>query len=218
MKNVIRIIKLSLLALVIALGFYLGPTRVMEIDLKSQYPNLPNGCEVTALSMLISHEGINVRPEQLSDNFLKKSGLTNANPDLAYIGNPRSNSRGYYAYARPIVECANSYFESIGARNYALDKTGMNILSLLHSVAISKKPVAVWYTTDGKSPEYSVNSYTDERGERVSFYKNLHCVVVHGLGKGMVYIADPIHGKKTVNFIEFAKIYYQMGQRAIVVK
>ena len=94
----------------------------------------------------------------------------------------------------------------------------MNILSLLHSVAISKKPVAVWYTTDGKSPEYSVNSYTDERGERVSFYKNLHCVVVHGLGKGMVYIADPIHGKKTVNFIEFAKIYYQMGQRAIVVK
>lgn len=218
MKNIIRIIKLSILALVVALGFYLGPTRIMDIQTKSQYPNLPNGCEVTSLAMLINNKGVDVRPEYLSDNFLKKSGLTNADPNVAYIGNPRSNSMGYYAYTRPIVQCANSYFESLGSKNYAVDKTGMNIFSLFHRIAVSKTPVAVWYTTDGKSPEYSQNSYTDARGQKINFYKNLHCVVVYGLGKGMVYIADPIQGKKAVNFIEFTKIYYQMGQRAVILR
>jgi len=218
MKNIIRIIGLLLVAMLVALVFYILPTRVMDVEYRSQYPNLPNGCEVTALSMLMNYNGYNVRAEYLSDNFLKKSGLSGANPDLAYIGNPRSNSRGFYTYAKPVVECANSYFDSIGVSSYAVDKTGMNIFILLHKVAVSKKPVAVWYTTDGKSPEYSENSYIDESGQRINFYKNLHCVVVHGLGRGKVYLADPIHGNKQVNFIEFIKVYYQMGQRALMIK
>ncbi|WAW15038.1 C39 family peptidase [Peptostreptococcus equinus] len=217
MRKLWNLIKLICLAIIIAFLFYLIPDKSLNVGEKYQNPDFPNGCEITALQMLMNYNNINISKDIIND-YLPKSGFSNADPELAYIGNPRSSSDGFYCYAGPIVQAANSYFKDNGIDKQARDKTGMNILLLFHRVAVEKQPVAVWFTTDYKSPEESMVSYTDKNGNKNKLYKNLHCVVVEGMGLGKVKIVDPIKGKQSLYFWQFIKIYYQMGQRAIIIK
>ena len=70
---------------------------------------------------------------------------------------------------------------------------------------------------DDQKPRYGKAQYTSPNGEKMPLYSNLHCVVVNGVGKGMVSILDPQRGPRKVNFIEFTKLYMQAGQRALVI-
>ncbi|WP_101772544.1 C39 family peptidase [Peptostreptococcus faecalis] len=216
MKKLWTLIKIFVVIAIVVMGFYFIPTRYLNVESKNQFPNMPNGCEITSLSMLMKYSGYDVSKEYLNDNFLKKSGFYNTDPEEYYIGNPYKKS-GYYSYAKPIADCANRYFENLGVSQRAEDKTGMSVFGVLNNVIFDKKPVAVWYTIDDKSPEYGDRYYTNLQGEKLPLYKNLHCVVVEGVGKGKVYIIDPIQGKRSVNFVQFIKLYYQMGQRAVII-
>lgn len=216
MKKLWNLIKLVCVLVILALAFYLIPDRSLNVGEKYQYPDFPNGCELTALQMLMNYNGIAANKYAINQ-YLPKTGLRNADPELAYIGEPTSASNGFYCYAAPMVSSANTYFKNEGISKQAKDKTGMNILFLFHRVAVDKQPVAVWFTTDYKSPEYSLSTYTDKNGQKQKLYKNLHCVVVEGMGNGKVKIVDPIKGKQSVYFWQFIKLYYQMGQRAFVI-
>jgi len=215
MKKLVKFLFYIFIVVTAAIVFYFVPDRSLNVKYISQYPNMPNGCEITSLAMVINYNGYDVSKEFLSDNFLDKSGMNNANPDVAYIGNPYKN--GYYSYAGPIVNSANKYFKSIGVSENATDKTGINLFGVLNKVIFEKKPVIVWYTVDDKSPALSENTYVDENGVRQNLYSNLHCLVVEGTGGGMVRVVDPIKGKRSINFLQFAKLYYEMGQRAVVI-
>ena len=71
---------------------------------------------------------------------------------------------------------------------------------------------------DDQSPAYSDRTYRDAKGQEERLYKNLHCLVVNGVDKGKVSIVDPIKGYRKVGFLEFANLYMQMGQRALVLE
>lgn len=217
MKKFASILKKLLIASAIALAFYLIPTRNLYVQEKYQYPSMPNGCEITSLEMIMRYNGFDVSKEYLNDNFLKHSSISNADPNIAYIGSPYGKSSGYYSYAAPIADAANKYFESNNVSVRAKDKTGMTVFGVLNQVIFKKKPVAVWYTIDDEKPRYGETYYTSPSGEKNPLYSNLHCIVVDGVGKGMVSIVDPQKGRRSVNFIEFTKLYMQMGQRAVVI-
>ena len=217
MERLGSIIKKALLILVVVLAFYLIPTRNLYVKPAYQYPNMPNGCEITSLEMLMRYNGFDVSKEFLNDNFLKHSSMSNADPDLAYIGSPYGKSSGYYSYAAPIAEAANKYFESNNVSIKAKDKTGMTVFGVLNQIIFKKKPVAVWYTVDDEKPRYNGTYYTSPSREKEPLYANLHCVVVDGVSKGMISIVDPEKGRREINFIEFTKLYMQMGQRAVVI-
>ena len=214
MKKLLR----NLLIIGIAvLAFYLIPIRELNVQEEFQNPSMPNGCEITALDMLMKYNGFDVSKEYLNDNYLNKTGFYNADPNTGYIGNPYSKSKGFYCYAPPIVECANKYFRDNNISKAAKDKTGMSVFGVLNQIIFRKQPVAVWYTVDDKKPEYGKATYTTPSGEKKPLYSNLHCVVVNGVGRGMVSILYPQKGQRAVNFIEFTKLYMQMGQRAVVI-
>lgn len=214
MKKLLR----NLLIIGIAvLAFYLIPIRELNVQEEFQNPSMPNGCEITALDMLMKYNGFDVSKEYLNDNYLNKTGFYNADPNTGYIGNPYSKSKGFYCYAPPIVECANKYFRDNNISKAAKDKTGMSVFGVLNQIIFRKQPVAVWYTVDDKKPEYGKATYTTPSGEKKPLYSNLHCVVVNGVGRGMVSILDPQKGQRAVNFIEFTKLYMQIGQRAVVI-
>lgn len=211
--------KLLLLAIIIMLAggaFYLIPTRYLNVTAAYQYPNMPNGCEVTSLEMLMNYEGFNVSNERL-ETYLPKSGYSEGDPDKAYVGSPYSKG-GFYCYPGPLEVCANSYFSTQGVSRQAKDITGTNPFGILNYVIFKKKPVAVWYTLDDQAPAYSERTYRNSSGQEENFYKNLHCVVVNGVDKGKVSIVDPIKGYRRVSFLEFANLYMQMGQRALVLE
>lgn len=214
MKKIIRNI---LILAVAVLAFYLFPIRELNVQPQYQYPNMPNGCEVTALDMLMKYNGFDVSKEFLNDNYLNKTDTYNADPNTGYIGNPYSKSKGFYCYAGPIADCANKYFRENNISKMAKDRTGMSVFGVLNQIIFRKKPVAVWYTVDDKKPEYGKASYTTPSGKQEPLYSNLHCVVVNGVGRGMVSIIDPIRGQRAVNIVEFTKLYMQMGQRAVVI-
>lgn len=214
MKTIGNIIKIGLVLLIAISIYFTVPNRQLNVNYIGQYPNMPNGCEITSLTMLMNYNGYNVSKENM-DSFLKKTGFTNADPNKAYIGSPYKN--GYYCYAQPITDAANEYFKKMGVSTNAKDKTGMSILGVLSNVVIWKKPVAVWYTLDDKAPEYGSGKYTDQNGKENRLYSNLHCVVVEGTNMGKVKVVDPIKGKREINVLQFTKLYYQMGQRAVVI-
>ncbi len=214
MKKIIRNISILLLLI---LSFYLIPTRELNLSVEYQNPSMPNGCEITALDMLMKYNGVNVSKEFLNDNYLKKTGFYGADPNLGYIGNPYSKNGGFYCYVPPLVECANQYFEDNNIALRAKDKTGMTVFGVLNQIIFKKQAVAVWYTVDDQKPRYGKAQYTSPNGEKMPLYSNLHCVVVNGVGKGMVSILDPQRGPRKVNFIEFTKLYMQAGQRALVI-
>lgn len=217
MRNLIKILKVAVVVITLAMIFYFVPNRQLNVEYISQYPNMPNGCEITSLAMVMNYNGYDVSKEYLNDNFLEKSGFRNADPDKAYIGSPYNNN-GYYTYAAPIANAANKYFSSIGAHSKATDVTGKSIFGVLNSIIIYKKPVIVWYTIDDESPRSDGNTYVDAEGNRQSLYSNLHCLVVEGTGMGKIKVVDPTKGKRKINFLQFAKLYFEMGQRAVIIK
>lgn len=60
-----------------------------------QRPNLPTGCEMTAVTMMLQYAGINVSKEQVANETPRSS-----NPYYGFVGNPYSNY-GYGLWVAP---------------------------------------------------------------------------------------------------------------------
>ena len=79
-----------------------------------QNPELPNGCEITSLCMLLRYRGFDADKCDLADRYLPRSEFWwGTDPDAAYMGNPHlddgSPQCGYYCFAGPIVAAAKAY-------------------------------------------------------------------------------------------------------------
>lgn len=216
MNRLVKILFILVLFISIATGFYIYPTRIIDVEPMNQYPDMPNGCEVTSMAMLVKKYGVDVNKYNIEAN-LKKSGFQNADPNIAYIGNPYSKD-GFYCFASPVVESANIYLGKKGSYLRAEDITGTSVIGVLNRIIFKKQPVVVWFTVDYNDPEMTEKTYITPQGDTEKLYKNLHCVVVNGIGDAQVKLVDPIKGNTTVSVWKFAKIYTEMGKRAIEIK
>ena len=73
-------------------------------------------------------------------------------------------------------------------------------------------PVLVWSTMNGEDPQYSSAFDGDEE-----WYINEHCVVVHDVGDGCVYVSDPIEGYVEYDEAEFSRVFDECGNMALVI-
>ena len=87
----------------------------ISVDTVLQRPELPQGCEIVALTAVLNTYGYEVTKTKMADLFLpkmqfsfKNGKLYGPNPYKAYAGNPRSE-KGFFVYAPPIVEAAKKY-------------------------------------------------------------------------------------------------------------
>ena len=99
----------------------------------SQRPNLPTGCEMTAVTMMLQYAGVNISKEQVA-NETPKSG----NPYTGFMGNPYSNY-GYGLWVAP------SGIAPVVARHLgrSLNMTGWSIDSLKNQL-INRHLVVAW--------------------------------------------------------------------------
>lgn len=166
-----------------------------------QMPELPTGCEATALGTLLRMNGVDVTKFDVADAMPKSDGS-----DFVYSfwGNPYSATDGWACMAPCSVITANKFLKN--SNKVAVEYTGTNLTDL-------KFPSAVWvtmYLNDPLPSNYESNGYR--------LFKNPHCVVVTRIELDSVYVIDPLVGEVAYPLERFNSVYKELGCQAVCIE
>lgn len=197
------------------------------IDMENvlQLPELPVGCEITALTILLRHCGFDADKTDLAKNYLPQSwgnpryedGKTYKDSFFDYfIGDPFS--RGYGCFASAIEKAANSYIADHGG-GFTVKNISGSHPDVLYDYLAEDVPVLCWATDGMIEPEYYETWYDNETGEQLDWYLNEHCFVLAGfnMSADIVTLNDPMKGIIDYNINKFETRYDQMYRQAIVI-
>jgi len=196
----------------------------IDVPIVMQNPELPNGCEITALTSILNYYGMNVSKTTMADKYLPKVAFrtlkdkrVGPNPHIAYAGNPRDLKGGWYVFATPIADAAK---KSIAANK--MDLTAENVSGSTREEILSyidqSIPVVVWVTRDLSPPIRRGGWYIEGKNEFHSSYTNLHAVVLNGWNNGKVHIMNPLKGHQSISEEAFFDSYEALGSQAVIIK
>ncbi|PMC36342.1 hypothetical protein CJ195_16195 [Bacillus sp. UMB0899] len=197
--------------------------KVLEVPLQSQLPELPRGCEVTSLAMLLQYEGVKVEKMELAKNIKKDTTpmtyqyerIHFGNPNVGFVGDMYSyNKPGYGVYNQPIEELANRYLP-----NQVVNLTGKDFSEIVNQI-INDQPVwVITNTTFKELSESQFETWVTKQGEIKITYKE-HSVVITGFDEKFIYFNDPLANQKNrqIPKDDFVKAWEQMGMQAIAIK
>lgn len=179
----------------------------------NQYPELPTGCEITALTSVLNYYGYNVKKETMADDYLKKGSGSFYE---MFLGNPRKKEGSYGCMAQPIADAANLYFKKNLISRKAVNISGSEFDKVLDYVA-EGYPVIVWNTINMKSAYESKKLVLG--GKTYTWIAPEHCVVVIGFDRDAneVYVADPTSGLVTRNLNIFKQRYNSLKKQAVYI-
>jgi uncharacterized protein YvpB len=184
----------------------------------SQYPELPSGCEITALTMLLQFYGIkknkmellpemkyDTTPVKLDNN---KKIVYWGNPNLGFVGDLKEYAKGFGIYHTALIELLKKYVPT------ALDLTGKPFEALEDKVA-EGIPVEVWTTIKFQESVEWIEWDTSIGPIRTTFLE--HAVLLVGYDKDNVYVNDPLTGSSQVkvNKALFIRTWELMEKQAI---
>lgn len=189
-----------------------------------QNPELPVGCEITALTILLNYYGFNAEKTDMAKNYLPTSW---GNPKTVdgklykdsfydyFIGDPFS--RGYGCFSPAIERAASSYISSHGGGYTVKNISGCHP-DTLYEYLIAGIPVLCWATDGMIEPEYYETWYDNATGEQLDWYLNEHCFVLAGfnIANSTVTLNDPMKGIIDYNIDKFEVRFKQMHSQAIV--
>ncbi|MBR6966915.1 MAG: C39 family peptidase [Ruminococcus sp.] len=181
-----------------------------------QKPELPTGCEVTALCEVLNYLGFGIDKVELADEFMPMDNNGLSTMYHAYIGDPKVEE-GFGCYSPVIVQTANDYFQSLDSPCYAVDLTGTELNDLFFQVA-EGRPVIAW-STIALIISYPNFRWTTWEGEEMWFNDFQHCVAIYGFdcNANTVHVADPLAGNVTYDIDRFKAAYELMGKQAVVI-
>ncbi len=189
-----------------------------------QMPELPNGCEITSLTMLLQWAGVPAEKTDLAQNWLPREPFggteeepTGQNPEQAYAGDPAQEG-SWYCFEGPILDAANGYLDYNHQAWRAVSLTGIS-KGELNRMVRNGTPMAVWVTLDYGEPVLSTDfSWQLPDGSTYQPYRNLHCVVLEGMVRDEYRIADPLYGWQTVDRDQFWEAFSALGCRAVALQ
>ncbi|HNZ98721.1 C39 family peptidase [Ruminococcus sp.] len=194
------------------------PKKYAIPDFKTvlQKPELPTGCEVTALCEVLQYLCFDIDKVALSDEFMPMDNNGITTMKTAYIGDPKSDE-GFGCFAPVIVQTADDYFESVNSPCYAVDITGSSMNEIYYQVS-QGRPVVIWSTINQIITTPNLRWVTNE-GEEMWFNDFQHCVAIYGydLEEKVVHIADPLVGNVKYEISKFEQTYEVMGKQAVVI-
>lgn len=193
------------------------PQRIeLPVAFISQLPQLPTGCEVTALATVLNYLGYPVDKETLADNYLPKGAVGSTDFREAFVGNPRK-ADSFGCYVGAILSAADNYFATVSHTHKVYDISGSSKEQLYREVRAGN-PVLVWGTINNMEPyftaEWTVN------GEKLQWLAGEHCFVLSGfdLEKNTVIVSDALNGIIEYDADLFFTRYQQMYSQALVIK
>ncbi len=201
-------------------------SNAVYLDMENilQNPELPVGCEITALTILLRHYGFDADKVDMANNYLPKSW---GNPQTIdgklhkdsfydyFIGDPFS--RGYGCFSPAIEKAANAYLADNGGGYTVKNISGCHP-DTLYEYLIAGTPVLCWATDGMIEPEYHETWYDNATGKQLDWYLNEHCFVLAGFNikNSTVTLNDPMKGIIDYNIDKFEVRFKQMHSQAIV--
>lgn len=183
-----------------------------------QLPELPRGCEVTALAMLLQSNGVQVDKMELAEKIRKDPTPYSRQGNVTYFGNPHDgfvgdmytfDNPGLGVYHEPIAELAEQYLPG-----QVFDMTGTTFEHLLWTVG-QGMPTWVIHTTmyDEVPASAWVNWQTPSGPIQVTYYE--HSLLVTGYDEQYVFVHDPLGRRDRIERSAFQAGWEQMGSQAI---
>lgn len=201
-----------------------GKAQYEPVNLLYQDPELPNGCEITSLAMVLAAAGEPVDKVELYESFLPRQAFSyngpnryGPDPEKAYAGDAASARGGWYCFEKPVAEAAESWLAMRNSDHTVQSLCGVTKKEL-DRYAQEGIPLVTWVTRNYEEPYYSDFRWTMPSGSDYTPYANLHCVVLAGIENGKYRIADPIKGWQTVEPERFWQSFSAMGGRAVLVE
>ncbi len=203
-----------------------------EVETILQNPELPHGCEVTGLAVLLSYYDISADKCELAERWLPKGAWGKTDFRKAFVGEPGKKIASAGCFAPVIADTANRYIkegkpdsakggnkqasESSGAvsKLTAVAKEGVNFAELL--AMVQEAPVLAWTTMNLEAPYIAQVWEVD--GEELYWQNYEHCVVLTGYDaeKGILYGTDPLYGPCEYDMrlfsLRFQTMYSQVVQ------
>ncbi len=196
------------------------PVRRAQLDAQPvlQNPELPTGCEVTALTTALNYLGYPVDKVTLADKYLIQSDPYLTTFGEAFVGSPH-DANAWGCYAPVIAETAENYIAAQGGTEQIQDLTGCSLKTLLNEVA-NGTPVITWVTISLTSRVEERYYWTTPSGEDAVFLINEHCVLLCGydLDANTVTVCDPLEGKIEYDMDKFEDRYQLVYQQAVVIR
>lgn len=191
-----------------------------------QNPELPVGCEITALTINLRYLGFNADKVTMAKDYLPISPWGNSqyiDGELYkdsffdyFIGDPFS--KGYGCFSNAIEKAANKYIADNGG-GYTVKNISGSEPDVLYDYLAQDIPVICWATDGMIEPEYYESWRDNETGDKLDWYLNEHCFVLAGfdMENDLVTLNDPMKGIIDYNKTKFEKRYVQMYSQAIVI-
>lgn len=193
---------------------------LIDTPVIKQLPELPRGCEVTALAMLLQHAGIDIDKLTLAEQITKDPTPFRITAGEIYFGNPHDgfvgsissfSEPGLGVYHGPIAELANRYLPG-----KVKDLTGSSFKELKIHLSDERPVWVIINTTYRKLPNSSFQTWHTPRGTiRITFKE--HSVLITGYDENYVYFNEPLTGEKNKKtaISDFEEAWVQMGSQAI---
>ncbi len=191
---------------------------LLEVPHIRQLPELPSGCEVTSLAMLLQYYGVNKSKMDLVPEMKKDPTPIryNKNGSIAYWGNPNTGfvgevtgaAKGFGIYHTALFELLKAYVPT------AQDLT-KEPFSKLEDQLIQGVPSVVWTTINYKVPDKWVVWDTPIGPIETTFME--HAVLLVGFDEQYVYVNDPLagQGSKKIEKEAFIATWEAMGRQAL---
>lgn len=189
----------------------------LNVPLENQMPDLPNGCEVTSLSMLMNYYGIKVSKNELAETIQHVDSFTDGgkyrgNPHQGFVGHMTIANAGWCVYSEPLYNVARKYTSHIE------NITGSDFLSLIKLVSNGHPVMIITTTTFNK-----VNNMQtwDTNTGKVNVTPSSHACVITGYSKPkkVVYVNNPYGYKnQPVNWKNLQASYNQQGRQALYIR
>ncbi len=163
----------------------------LDVSFLPQNPELPTGCEITALTTALRYYGFSVSKTEMAERFLKKVPAP-ADFRKIFVGDPFS-AYGFGCYAQPITDAANRFFATQKTDFKAVNRSGSAFESLLAEVE-KGRPVIIWGTMSMLMPYRTVKWTVG--GQTIQWIAPEHCLVLIGydLDGNAAIMSDPQKG------------------------
>ena len=190
-----------------------------------QTPELPTGCEITALTMLLRYYGLPAEKITMAEIYLPKTSFrlkkdkdgNSYGPDIDryFVGDPFAET-GIVCGPGAIARAANRYLQDSGSPLRASGRSGVSCEELYRLVS-EDKPVVVWVTICMED-RWETQGWTTKNGNEVVWSQNDHAAVLMGFTETTVTVSDPISGRREHDKTQFERVFSSRGQSCVVLE